>query len=58
MTQRFLPHVVGSLELPFTELGRMRGSRFGRKNQEFGLRPVKFQMPLRSPSWEVSKLDL
>ena len=36
-----------------TEMGRMGRSRFGRKNQEFGFRPVELEMSLWSPGGGV-----
>ena len=49
MIQRFLTRAVGRLELPLLKWGGWGASTFGKKNQEFGFRPVESEMPPRSP---------
>lgn len=40
---------LGRLELPLLKWGARGASTFGRRNQEFGFRPVESEVPLRSP---------
>lgn len=51
MAHRFPTWAVGRPELPFTKMGRMGEEPVWQEKS----RPVKFEMPLRSPSGEVSR---